>query len=262
MLLSLSFSLPISNPTIQFLILFVIIFFAPIIFNKIRIPSLIGLIIAGAIIGPFGLSLMMRDSNMIMLGNAGLLYIMFLAGIEIDVEEFKKNSSKSIVFGLITFTIPMVIGYFAGKYLLGLNDVSSILLASMFASHTLIAYPLISKLGAGKNRAVTITVGGTMITDTLALLVLAVIMAMHEGSAGPVFWTKLSISMILFALIIIFLFPIITRWFFKRSSDSTSQFIFVISMVFLGGFLAELAGVEAIIGAFLAGLTLIIATVW
>lgn len=256
MLLSLSFSLPISNPTIQFLILFVIIFFAPIIFNKIRIPSLIGLIIAGAIIGPFGLSLMMRDSNMIMLGNAGLLYIMFLAGIEIDVEEFKKNSSKSIVFGLITFTIPMVIGYFAGKYLLGLNDVSSILLASMFASHTLIAYPLISKLGAGKNRAVTITVGGTMITDTLALLVLAVIMAMHEGSAGPVFWTKLSISMILFALIIIFLFPIITRWFFKRSSDSTSQFIFVISMVFLGGFLAELAGVEAIIGAFLAGLTL------
>lgn len=256
MLLSLSLSLPISNPTIQFLILFIIIFFAPIIFNKMRIPSLIGLIIAGAVIGPFGLSLMLRDSNMVMLGNAGLLYIMFLAGIEIDVEEFKKNSSKSIVFGLITFIIPMIIGYFAGHYLLGLNSISSILLASMFASHTLIAYPLISKLGAGKNRAVTITVGGTMITDTLALLVLAVIMAMHEGAAGTVFWTKLSVSMVMFALIIIFLFPIITRWFFKRSADSTSQFIFVISMIFLGGFLAELAGVEAIIGAFLAGLTL------
>lgn len=256
MFLSFSLSLPMTNPTVQFLILFIIIFFAPIIFKKIRIPSLIGLIIAGAIIGPFGLSLMLRDSNMIMLGNAGLLYIMFLAGIEIDVEEFKKNSSKSIVFGLITFIIPMIIGFFAGRFLLNLNEVSSILLASMFASHTLIAYPLISKLGAGKNRAVTITIGGTMITDTLALLVLAVIMAMHSGKVNIAFWTQLSISMIIFALVIILLFPIFTRWFFKKSNDSTSQFIFVISMVFLGGFLAELAGVEAIIGAFLAGLTL------
>ncbi|NLX80124.1 MAG: cation:proton antiporter [Proteiniphilum sp.] len=256
MFLSFSLSLPMTNPTVQFLILFIIIFFAPIIFKKIRIPSLIGLIIAGAIIGPFGLSLMLRDSNMIMLGNAGLLYIMFLAGIEIDVEEFKKNSSKSIVFGLITFIIPMIIGFFAGRFLLNLNEVSSILLASMFASHTLIAYPLISKLGAGKNRAVTITIGGTMITDTLALLVLAVIMAMHSGKVNIAFWTQLSISMIIFALVIILLFPIFTRWFFKKSSDSTSQFIFVISMVFLGGFLAELAGVEAIIGAFLAGLPL------
>lgn len=251
-----SLALPISNPTVQFLILFVIVFFAPIIFNKIRIPSLIGLIIAGAVIGTFGLNLMVRDSNMIMLGNAGLLYIMFLAGIEIDVEEFKKNSSKSIVFGLITFVIPMVIGYFAGHLLLGLSSVSSILLASMFASHTLIAYPLISKLGAGKNRAVTITIGGTMITDTLALLVLAVILAMHHGEVNTAFWTKLSISIILFVLIIVFLFPILARWFFKRSNDSTSQFIFVISMIFLGGFLAELAGIEAIIGAFLAGLSL------
>lgn len=256
MFLSFSLSLPMTNPTVQFLILFIIIFFAPIIFKKIRIPSLIGLIIAGAIIGPFGLSLMLRDSNMIMLGNAGLLYIMFLAGIEIDVEEFKKNSSKSIVFGLITFIIPMIIGFLAARFLLNLNEVSSILLASMFASHTLIAYPLISKLGAGKNRAVTITIGGTMITDTLALLVLAVIMAMHSGKVNIAFWTQLSISMIIFALVIILLFPIFTRWFFKKSSDSTSQFIFVISMVFLGGFLAELAGVEAIIGAFLAGLTL------
>lgn len=256
MFLSFSLSLPMTNPTVQFLILFIIIFFAPIIFKKIRIPSLIGLIIAGAIIGPFGLSLMLRDSNMIMLGNAGLLYIMFLAGIEIDVEEFKKNSSKSIVFGLITFIIPMIIGFLAARFLLNLNEVSSILLASMFASHTLIAYPLISKLGAGKNRAVTITIGGTMITDTLALLVLAVIMAMHSGKVNIAFWTQLSISMIIFALVIILLFPIFTRWFFKKSNDSTSQFIFVISMVFLGGFLAELAGVEAIIGAFLAGLTL------
>lgn len=256
MLLALDFSLPISNPTVQFLILFVIILLAPILFHKIKIPSLIGLIIAGALIGPYALGLMLRDSNMIMLGNAGLLYIMFLAGIEIDVAEFRKNSSKSLVFGLITFSIPMLIGTFAGYYLLNLSLISSILLASMFASHTLVAYPAISKLGAAKNRAVTVAVGGTMITDTLALLVLAVIVAMNGGEVTPAFWGRMSLSIIAFALTVIFLFPVIGRWFFKKFYDSTVQFIFVMLMVFLGGFLAELAGIEAIIGAFLAGLSL------
>ncbi len=240
----------------QFLILFVIVLLAPIIFNKIRIPSLIGLIIAGAVIGPYGVGLMLRDSNMIMLGNAGLLYIMFLAGIEIDVAEFRKNSAKSLVFGMLTFSIPMIIGTFAGLYLLNLTLISSILLASMFASHTLVAYPIISKLGAGKNRAVTVAVGGTMITDTLALLVLAIIVSMNEGQVTPAFWTQMTLSLILFSLVVVFLFPIVGRWFFKKFHDSTSQFIFVMTMIFLGGFLAELAGIEAIIGAFLAGLSM------
>ncbi len=240
----------------QFLILFVIVLLVPIIFNKIRIPSLIGLIIAGAVIGPYGVGLMLRDSNMIMLGNAGLLYIMFLAGIEIDVAEFRKNSAKSLVFGMLTFSIPMIIGTFAGLYLLNLTLVSSILLASMFASHTLVAYPIISKLGAGKNRAVTVAVGGTMITDTLALLVLAIIVSMNEGQVTPAFWTQMTLSLILFSLVVVFLFPVVGRWFFKKFHDSTSQFIFVLTMIFLGGFLAELAGIEAIIGAFLAGLSM------
>ena len=240
----------------QFLILFVIVLLAPIIFNKIRIPSLIGLIIAGAVIGPYGVGLMLRDSNMIMLGNAGLLYIMFLAGIEIDVAEFRKNSAKSLVFGMLTFSIPMIIGTFAGLYLLNLTLISSILLASMFASHTLVAYPIISKLGAGKNRAVTVAVGGTMITDTLALLVLAIIVSMNEGQVTPAFWTQMTLSLILFSLVVVFLFPVVGRWFFKKFHDSTSQFIFVLTMIFLGGFLAELAGIEAIIGAFLAGLSM------
>lgn len=256
MLLALDLSLPITNPTVQFLILFLIVLLAPILFNKIRIPSLIGLIIAGAVIGPYGIGLMLRDSNMIMLGNAGLLYIMFLAGIEIDVAEFKKNSAKSLVFGMLTFSIPMLIGTFAGLYLLNLSLVSSILLASMFASHTLVAYPIISKLGAGKNRAVTVAVGGTMITDTLSLLVLAVIISMNAGEVGPAFWTGMTLSLIVFSLVVVFLFPILGRWFFKKFHDSTSQFIFVLTMIFLGGFLAELAGIEAIIGAFLAGLSM------
>lgn len=256
MILALDLSLPIHNPTVQFLILFVIVLLAPILFNKIRIPSLIGLIIAGAVIGPYGIGLMLRDSNMIMLGNAGLLYIMFLAGIEIDVAEFKKNSSKSLVFGMLTFLIPMIIGIFAGLYLLDLSLISSVLLASMFASHTLVAYPIISKLGAGKNRAVTVAVGGTMITDTLSLLVLAIIISMNEGQVTSAFWTQMTLSLIVFSLVVIFLFPIIGRWFFKNFHDSTSQFIFVLTMIFLGGFLAELAGIEAIIGAFLTGLSM------
>ncbi len=256
MLLAVDFTLPITNPTLQFLILFVIILTAPILFNKIKVPSLIGLIIAGAVIGSYGLGLMTRDSNMIMLGNAGLLYIMFLAGVEIDLAEFKKSSAKSLVFGLISFLTPMLFSYLAGHYLLGMTVMSSVLFASMISSHTLLTYPLISKMGVGKNRAVTVAVGGTVITDTLALLVLAVIVSMNEGGIGIAFWTKLTISILLFALIVVVGFPLFTRWFFKHFPDSTTQFIFVLTMIFLGGLLAELAGIEGIIGAFLAGLSM------
>lgn len=248
--------LPLTNPVTKFLVILVIILFAPIILNKIKIPHLLGLIIAGAIIGPNGINLIERDSGIILSGTAGLLYIMFLAGLEIDLVDFKKNSHKSIVFGLYTFIIPMVLGIIAGIYILKFSWPTSILLASMFASHTLIAYPLISKMGVAKNKAVTITVGGTMITDTLALLVLAVIVGMTTGEVNTVFWLKLSLSIMVFALIVMLGFPIIGRWFFKRFDDNVSQYIFVLAMVFLGAVLAELAGIEAIIGAFLSGLAL------
>jgi len=250
------FALPLTNPVLQFLVILVIILLAPIIFNRIRLPHILGLIVAGAVIGPNGINLLLRDSSIILSGTAGLLYIMFVAGLEIDLVQFKKNSFRSLVFGLYTFIIPMGIGYVAGYYLLGFTVNTSILLASLFASHTLIAYPILSKLGVTRNRAVHIAVGGTMITDTLALLVLAVIVGMTESEVNREFWTKLTVSVLLFGSIIIFLFPIITRWFFKRVSDSVSQYIFVLALVFLGAFIAELAGVEAIIGAFLAGLAL------
>jgi len=249
-------TLPLTNPILKFLLILAIILFAPIILNKIKIPHLLGLIIAGAVIGPNAVNLMERDSSIILSGTAGLLYIMFLAGLEIDLADFKKNSKKSLVFGLLTFIIPMSLGTLAGIYVLGFPVPTSVLLASMFASHTLIAYPLISKLGVAKNRAVNITVGGTMITDTLALLVLAVIVGMTTGEVNTEFWVRLSISILIFALIVMLLFPIIGRWFFKRFEDKVSQYIFVLVMVYLGAVLAEMAGIEAIIGAFLAGLAL------
>ena len=169
-----SHELPLTDPVLKFLLILVIILSAPLLLNKLKIPHLLGLIIAGAIIGPNGLNLVLRDSSIILSGTAGLLYIMFLAGLEIDMGDFKKNSGRSFVFGMYTFLIPMALGIVAGLYVLHFSMETSILLASMFASHTLIAYPIISKLGITKDKSVTITVGGTMITDMLALLVLTV----------------------------------------------------------------------------------------
>lgn len=250
------YTLPLTDPVLKFFTIFLIILFVPIILNKIKIPHLLGLIIAGAVIGQNGLYLIERDSGIVLSGTAGLLYIMFLAGLEIDLADFKKNSQKSIVFGLYTFLIPMFVGTLASIYILKFSIPTSVLLASMFASHTLLAYPLISKLGVAKNRAVNITVGGTVITDTLALLVLAVIVGMTNGEVNAAFWIRLSVSILVFGLIVILLFPIIGRWFFKRFDDNISQYIFVMVMVYFGAVLAEIAGIEAIIGAFLAGLAL------
>ncbi|PKL42688.1 MAG: sodium:proton antiporter [Candidatus Riflebacteria bacterium HGW-Riflebacteria-1] len=250
------FSLPLNNPVLIFSLLLFIILATPIIFNRLKIPHLIGMIIAGAIVGPHGMNLMLRDSSIVLFGTVGLLYIMFLAGLEIDMADFKKNSNRSIVFGLYTFSIPMLLGILAGYYFLGFSMPTSILLASMFASHTLIAYPLVSTLGVSKNRAVTMTIGGTLITDTLALLVLAAIVGTQTGHISEGFWLKMGLSFTAIALTIVFVFPVIGRWFFKNFNNHISQYNFVLGMVFLASFMVELAGVEAIIGAFLAGLAL------
>lgn len=253
---TIDFTLPLADPVLKFLLILLIILAAPLLLNKLRIPHLLGLIIAGAIIGPHGFNLVLRDSSIILSGTAGLLYIMFLAGLEIDMADFKRNSTKSLAFGMYTFLIPMILGTVVGIWVLRFNVLTSVLLASMFASHTLIAYPIISKLGISKNKAVSITVGGTMITDTLALLVLTIIVGMATGQVNDMFWIRLGGSILIFALIVLFGFPFIGRWFFKHVHDNISQYIFVLMMVFLGSFLAQVAGMEAIIGAFLSGLAL------
>ncbi|WP_294278209.1 cation:proton antiporter [uncultured Chryseobacterium sp.] len=249
-------SFPIEDPVLKFLLVLIIILAAPLLLNKIKVPHLLGLIIAGAVIGPNGFNILSRDSSIVVTGTTGLLYIMFLAGLEIDMGDFKRNKWKSLTFGIYTFTVPFVLGYLGAYYLLGFSTLTSVLFASLFSSHTLIAYPLVSKLGISKNLAVNITVGGTMITDILALLVLAVIVGMSQGEVGTEFWVKLSVSFIVFGLIVLFIFPIIGRWFFKKVNDKISQYIFVLVMIYLAALLAELAGVEAIIGAFFAGLAL------
>ena len=252
----LNFDLPLQNPVIIFSLVLFIILFAPILFNKIKVPHIIGLILAGVIVGPYGLNLLRRDSSIVLFGTVGLLYIMFLAGLEIDLTEFKKNRNKILVFGLVTFLLPLLVGTLASHYVLGFSFMSSILLASMFSTHTLIAYPIASRYGVSKNRAVTLTVGGTMITDILALLILAAVAGMTQGEVTSSFWVKLGVSTLLFVGIVFFVFPIIIRWFFRHFTDSVSQYIFVLAIVFLASFLAEAAGIEAIIGAFFSGLVL------
>ena len=249
-------SLPIEDPLLKFLIELIIILCIPLLLNKIKVPHLLGLIIAGAVIGPNGFNVLARDSSVVVTGTTGLLYIMFLAGLEIDMGDFKKNKWKSITFSIYTFIVPFVLGLIGGYYVLHFSVLTTVLFASLFSSHTLIVYPMISKLGIAKKLAVNITVGGTMITDVLSLVVLAVVVGMSQGEVGTSFWVKLSVSMLIFALIVLLVFPIIARWFFKNVEDKISQYIFVIVMIYLAALLAELAGIEAIIGAFFAGLAL------
>ena len=256
LLSDLDFSLPLKNPVIIFSLVLFIILFAPILFNKIKIPHVIGLIAAGIVVGPYGLNLLRRDSSIVLFGTVGLIYIMFIAGLEIDLDEFKKNKYKSLVFGLFTFIIPMILGTLAGFYVLNYDLPTAILLAGMFSSHTLLAYPIASRYGVARIRSVTLTIGGTIITDILALLVLATIVGITKGELTTMFWIQLGISTIIFAAIVVFIFPLIARWFFKKFDDSISQYIFVLALVFLGSFLDEAAGLEAIVGAFLSGLVL------
>lgn len=247
---------PVEDPLLKFFIELLIILLVPLLLNKIKIPHLLGLLVAGAIVGPYGFNLLSRDSSVVVTGTTGLLYIMFLAGLEIDMGDFKKNKWKSITFSVYTFLAPFILGFVGGYYLLHFSLPTSILFASLFSSHTLIVYPLVSSLGIAKNPAVNITVGGTMITDVLSLLVLAVIVGLSQGDVGAAFWIRLSFSMLAFALVVLLVFPLIARWFFKNVADKISQYIFVVVMIYLASILAELAGIESIIGAFFAGLAL------
>ena len=239
---AMDFNLPLSNPVIIFSLVLFIILFAPILLNKIKIPHIIGLIVAGVVVGPYGLNLLKRDSSIVLFGTVGLLYIMFLAGLEIDLNEFKKNKGKVAFFGLITFTLPIVCGGLASYYVLGYGVLSSVLLASMFSTHTLVAYPIASRYGLARNKAVTLTIGGTMITDVLALLILAAIAGMSKGEVTNAFWISLGVSSLAFAGIVFFVFPFVIRCFFKRFDDSVSQYVFVLAIIFLSAFLAEAAG--------------------
>lgn len=251
------FQTPFKDSVLVFSVILFIILLAPVILKRLRIPGIIGLIISGVVIGPYGFYLIERNSAINLFSTIGLLYIMFIAGLELDLGEFRKNKYKSLVFGFLTFILPISLGFPICFYLLDYPLNTSMLTASMFATHTLIAYPIVSRLGISKNEAVAITVGGTILTDTAVLVILALISGATVGGLTNALWVKLGVSIVIFLMIVIFIIPRIAAWFFKRLEDEkNSHFIFVLSMVFFCAFIADLAGLEPIIGAFAAGLTL------
>ena len=256
-LFDLNIHFPVTDPTWIFFLVLIIILFAPMILGRLRIPHIIGMILAGVVVGKYGFNILERDSSFELFGKVGLYYIMFLAGLEMDMDDFKKNRTKGLIFGMFTFLIPMGLGIWSSMSMLDYGFLTSVLLASMYASHTLIAYPIISRYGLSRQRTVSITIGGTAVTVVLALMVLAVIGGMYKGEdVGGLFWVLLVAKVVLLFGLIIFLMPRISRWFFRTYEDAVMQFIFVLAMVFLGGGLMELVGMEGILGAFLAGLVL------
>lgn len=251
------FKLPLVNPVLVFSIILFIILLSPILLRRLNIPGIIGLIVSGVIIGPHGFHVLAKNSAVDLFSTIGLLYIMFIAGLELDLNEFKTHRNKSLTFGLFTFAVPLGIGYPICHFLLGYDFNAAFLTASMFATHTLVAYPIVSKMGISKNQAVAITVGGTIFTDTAVLIILAIIMANAEGSLNAQFWLRLGISLAIFLAIMFVIIPRIAKWFFRKlESEKHSHYIFVLAVVFFAAFLAEVAGVESIIGAFVAGLAL------
>jgi Kef-type K+ transport system membrane component KefB len=255
--ISRQFDLPFTNPVLIFSLLLFIILIAPILLGKIKIPGIVGFIIAGILIGPNGFNILKKNSAIELFSTIGLLYIMFIAGIELDLAEFKKKKHKSFVFGFLTFAIPILIGFPVCYYLLHYSMLTSILTASMFATHTLVAYPIVNKFGIAKNEAVAVTVGGTILTDTAVLIILAIIMGSVQGKLDSSFFMQLAISLSIFTATVFIVIPKIAKWFFtKLESEKTSHYIFVLSVVFFSAFLAQLAGIEPIIGAFVAGLAL------
>ena len=248
---------PVTEPTWIYLGVLSIVLFAPLLFNRLRMPHIIGMILAGLLIGPNGLNILDHDDSFELFGEVGLFYIMFLASLEINMQEMKQAKGGALLMGLAVFAIPITLGMFANTFILKYDNLmTSILLASMYASYTLISYPIVARYGLSRLRCVNFVVGGTVITDTLTLFVLAIIVGISKGETNVWFVLLMFVKLIAVGAIIIFLFPRIARYFFRNYNDSVIQYIFVMMLLFLGAGLMKLAGMEGILGAFITGLVL------
>ncbi len=249
-------TLPFTDPVLIFAVAMVVFLLVPLFFERLRIPGLIGLIVAGAAIGDNGIGLLARDSTIELLGTVGLLYLMFLVGLELDLEEFQRHRSHSILFGVISFALPQLLGT-ALSLALGYPFRSAILLGAMFASHTLVAYPIASRLGIVKTRPVTTVLGATLLTDLLALLVLAIVSKAADGPMGVSFWIGLFVPMVLYVVVALVLLPRVGKWFYRKASvEGSSEYLFTMAALFIFAYLAHLVGIEPIIGALLSGFAL------
>jgi Kef-type K+ transport system membrane component KefB/mannitol/fructose-specific phosphotransferase system IIA component (Ntr-type) len=249
-------SFPITDPVLIVAVAMAIFLVAPLLAQRGRLPGIIGLILAGAIVGPNGLHLLARDQTIILLGTVGLLYLLFMVGIEIDLLGFRRYRARSLTFGAISYLIPQTVGLAVGL-LLGYPVATAVLLGSIFGSHTLLAYPIAQRFGISKNTAITTAVGGTIVTDSAALLTLAIVVAATAGALDVAFWARLIVLLTVFVTVIWYGLPRVARWFFRHEKVSTTtEYVFVLTTLFSGAYLARFAGLEPIVGAFLTGLAL------
>ncbi|MBQ8672441.1 MAG: cation:proton antiporter [Bacteroides sp.] len=249
------FSLPISDPTWIFFLVLAIILTAPLLLGRLRIPHVVGLILAGILVGPHCLNLLERDSSFELFGKVGIYYIMFLAGLEMDMASLERHWRRGLTFGVLTFGLPFACGLMAGRMLMGLEWQAALLLACIMASHTLVAYPIVGRYGAGRHPSVGLSIVATALATMLALLILAALVGAHTGGGGALFWTLFALKCAAYGAVVIAVFPKLARWFFRKYDDSVMQYIFVLALVFLSAALAQLAGLEGLLGAFLTGLT-------
>lgn len=247
---------PITDPTLIFFVVMLIILFAPIVMGKLRIPHIIGMVLAGVAVGQYGLNILVRDDSFELFGKVGLYYIMFLASLEMDIEGVRRNKGRFGVFGLLTFAVPSVMTYVACITVLHYSVLASLLLGCIMASNTLIAYPIVGRYGLQRKPSVTLSVGSSMISLLMALVSLAAIVASYGGNTGVMFWLLFVSKFVGYCVLMALLIPRLARWFLRRYSDAVMQFIFVMSMLFMSAALSEAVGLEGIFGAFVAGLIL------
>lgn len=247
----------VTQPVQIFFIVLAIILLAPILLNRLKIPHIIGMIVAGVIIGPYGCNILDRDSSFAIFGQVGLLYLMFLAGLEIDMFHLRLNLRRGAWFGILTLAIPLAAGVASSHWLLGLDWLTSMLLGAMYASHTLLSYPVVQRFGITRSKPVLMAIVGTIIAVIGALLVLAVTVNIHrDGEFRILSLLRLVAMMAVYCLAVIYSYPRITRWFFKTYSDKVTQYVYILAMVFLSAWVAQAVGLEPVLGAFLAGLVL------
>jgi len=247
---------PITDPTLIFFVVLLMILLSPIIMGRLRIPHIIGMVLAGVIVGKYGLNILERDASFELFGRVGLYYIMFLAGLEMDMEGLKKNRTRVIVFGLLTFLVPFAMTYFMGVSLLSYTPLAALLLSAIMASNTLIAYPIVGRYGLTRHTSSTLSVGSSMMALFMALIVMASIVNSFQGEAGIGFWVLFVVKFFVYSIGLILVIPRLTRWFLRRYSDAVMQFIFILAVVFLSAALSDAVGLEGIFGAFLSGLIL------
>jgi Kef-type K+ transport system membrane component KefB len=257
---------PITDPTMIFFVVLMIILFAPIIMSKLRIPHIIGMVLAGVVIGKYGLNILERDISFEIFGSVGLYYIMFLAGLEMDLESVKRNSRQFLIFGLLTCFVPLILTYVMSRTVLGYSHPASFLLGCIMASNTLIAYPIVSRYGLQRHPSVQLSVGSSMISLFLALVMIAALSTLFAASTDATDTTShlsllLTFSSFLLSLVVfiagsVWLIPRLVRYFLRRYSDAVMQYIFVLAIMFLSAALSVAIGLEGIFGAFLSGLIL------